>query len=171
MQKSLSSIIRTIPDFPKKGILFRDITPLLMNGPAFRKCIQQFKKATKTKVDYVVSVESRGFILGAALAYALGVGFVLVRKAGKLPHRKISATYKLEYGEACVEMHEDAIHKGSRVILIDDVLATGGTIGAAIDLVEKLGGKIQALHFLIELEALKGRKQLKKYNIHSLIRY
>lgn len=170
-EADLRSVIRSIPDFPKAGILFRDITPLLMDGALFHECIDRFKKLTLTKVDCVVSIESRGFIFGSALAYALGVGFVLVRKQGKLPHRKISASYKLEYGEACVEMHEDALRKGSRVVLIDDVLATGGTTRAAVDLIEKLGGKVEAIYFLIELEALKGRDRLQGHNVQSLIRY
>ncbi len=168
---NVRALIRSIPDFPKKGILFRDITPLLSDAKAFRYCIDHFKKLTRKKIDCVVSVESRGFIFGSALAYALGVGFVLVRKAGKLPHKKISATYKLEYGEACIEMHTDAIRPGSRVIVIDDVLATGGTVGATVNLIEKLGGNVEALYFLIELNALKGRRKLSGHKIHSLIRY
>ncbi len=167
----VKSLIRNIPDFPKKGILFRDITPLLTDAKAFRYCIDHFKKMTRKKIDCVVSVESRGFIFGSALAYALGVGFVLVRKAGKLPHKKISASYALEYGEASIEMHTDAIRPGSRVIVIDDVLATGGTVGATVNLIEKLGGKVEALYFLIELKALKGRRKLSGHKIHSLINY
>ncbi len=167
----VKSLIRTIPDFPKKGILFRDITPLLMDAKAFRYCIDYFKKLTRKKIDCVVSVESRGFIFGSALAYALGVGFVLVRKEGKLPHRKISASYALEYGNACIEMHEDALRPGSRVVVIDDVLATGGTVGATVDLIEKLGGKVEALYFLIELKALKGRQKLSGHKINSLVQY
>jgi adenine phosphoribosyltransferase len=170
-EERIKNIIRTIPDFPKKGILFRDITPLLADGEVFRLCIERFKAMTHGKVDCVVSIESRGFIFGSALAYALGVGFVLVRKEGKLPHHTVSASYSLEYGEARVEMHEDSIRRGSRVLLIDDVLATGGTMRAAVDLVEKLGGIVCGLYFLIELETLAGRNMLTGYNTHSLICY
>ena len=170
-EERIKQVIRNIPDFPKKGILFRDITPLLADGEVFRACIDRFKGMTRGKVDCVVSIESRGFIFGSALAYALGVGFVLVRKEGKLPHRTVSASYSLEYGEAKMEMHEDAILSGSRVLLIDDVLATGGTMRAAVDLVEQLGGTVDALYFLIELEALAGRGKLVGYNVHSLICY
>ncbi len=170
-QERIKHVIRTIPDFPKKGILFRDITPLLADKEMFRFCIDRFKTISEGGIDCVVSIESRGFIFGSALAYALGVGFVLVRKEGKLPHRTVSAGYSLEYGQAKVEMHEDSIRHGARVLLIDDVLATGGTMRAAIRLVEQLGGVVGGLYFLIELEALAGRKALAGYNAHSLIRY
>ncbi len=170
-EERLKKVIRTIPDFPKRGILFRDITPLLADKELFRFCIDRFKSISDEKIDYVVSIESRGFVFGSALAYALGVGFVLIRKEGKLPHRTVSAGYSLEYGEAKIEMHEDAIHQGSRVLIIDDVLATGGTMRAAVDLVERLSGSVNGLYFLIELEALAGRQKLAGYNVHSLIRY
>lgn len=163
--------IRSIPDFPKKGILFRDITPLLMDQRKFKDCIDYFVSFTKEKVDYVISIESRGFILGSALAYALPAGFVPIRKEGKLPHTKFQTSYELEYGSAVVEMHTDAIHQGSRVILIDDVLATGGTMKAAIELVSKFGANITGIYFLIELKDLGGREKLKGYPVHSLISY
>ena len=163
--------IRSIPDFPKKGILFRDITPLLIDQKKFRACVDYFVSFTKEKIDYVISIESRGFILGAALAYALPAGFVPIRKEGKLPHTKFQMSYELEYGSAVVEMHTDAIHQGSRVILIDDVLATGGTMKAAIELVSKFGAVVSGIYFLIELKDLNGRGKLKGYPIHSLISY
>ncbi len=163
--------IRTIPDFPKKGILFRDITPLLAHKTQFRDCVRYFAGLTKGKVDSVVSIESRGFIFGSALAYALGVGFVPIRKEGKLPHKKTSVSYDLEYGTSTVEIHQDAILPGSRVILIDDVLATGGTVLAATHLVNRLGGKIAGIYFLIELRGLKGRAKLKGYPVRSLMRF
>ncbi|MBI2093772.1 MAG: adenine phosphoribosyltransferase, partial [Candidatus Omnitrophica bacterium] len=125
----------------------------------------------KQKADYVISIESRGFILGSALAYALGIGFVPIRKEGKLPHRKLSTSYELEYGEAVVEIHEDAVKEGSKVILVDDVLATGGTMKAATELVSQLGAKILGIFFLIELRDLKGREKLKNFEVHSLVDY
>lgn len=163
--------IRAIPDFPKKGILFRDITPLLAHKTLFGDCVRHFAALTKGKVDAVVSIESRGFIFGSALAYALGVGFVPIRKAGKLPHKKTSISYDLEYGQATVEIHEDALASASRVILIDDVLATGGTVLAATRLVERLGGRIQGLYFLIELKELNGCAKLGGRKVHSLVQF
>ena len=170
-KQAIEEWIRTIPDFPKKGILFRDITPLLANREMFRKCIKDLAGRVKGKVDCVASIESRGFILGAALAYELGTGFVPIRKEGKLPYKTHSASYDLEYGQATIQVHADAIKKGSKVILIDDVLATGGTMLAAIKLVNKLGGDIQGIYFLIELLALKGREKLKDRTIVSLIQF
>ena len=167
----LKDAIRAIPDFPKKGILFRDITPLLNDPEKFRDCIDRFVSITKEKIDCVVSIESRGFIFGSALAYALGAGFVPIRKEGKLPHKKHTKSYDLEYGTASIEIHEDALAGGSKVILIDDVLATGGTVEASIHLVEKLGADIYGLYFLIDLPALKGRERLKKYPVHTLISF
>jgi adenine phosphoribosyltransferase len=163
--------IRSIPDFPKKGILFRDITPLLLHKAQFKKCIKRFVALSPKKVDYVISIESRGFIFGSALAYALGAGFVPIRKEGKLPYRKFQVAYDLEYGKAVVEIHADALKKNSRVIIVDDVLATGGTVKAAIHLVKKFGAKISGIYFLIELESLKGRRKLRGYPIHSLVTY
>lgn len=163
--------VRSIPDFPKKGVLFRDITPLLADKKMFKACIQALAKKIKGKVDVVASIESRGFIFGAALAYELGVGFVPIRKKGKLPFKTYTASYDLEYGKAEIEVHTDAICDGDRVILIDDVLATGGTMLAAIKLIKKLGGNIQSTVFLIELLFLKGRTKLKGYQVISLIKY
>ena len=169
--ESAKKSIRTIPDFPKKGVLFRDITPLLLDKKQFQTCIDHFKKLTKEKIDYVISIESRGFILGSALAYALGVGFVPIRKEGKLPHIKYQTAYDLEYGRAVVEIHADSLKPNSRVIIVDDVLATGGTVKAATELVEKLGAFIRGIYFLIELRDLNGRKKISRYPVHSLIQY
>ncbi|MBI3010560.1 MAG: adenine phosphoribosyltransferase [Candidatus Omnitrophica bacterium] len=169
--QEIKESIRTVSDFPKTGILFRDITPLLLDGKKFQSCIRHFEGLVKQKADYVISIESRGFILGSALAYALGIGFVPIRKEGKLPHRKLSTSYELEYGEAVVEIHEDAVKEGSKVILVDDVLATGGTMKAATELVSQLGAKILGIFFLIELRDLKGREKLKNFEVHSLVDY
>jgi adenine phosphoribosyltransferase len=169
---NLEKYIRNIPNFPKKGIIFRDITPLLKNPKAFNYVINNFaEKFGKQKVDYVVSAEARGFILGAALAYKLKAGFIPLRKPGKLPYKTIKQTFKTEYSVDAFEIHKDSIKKGSKVIIVDDVLATGGTASAAVKLVKKLGGKILGVLFLIELEALKGREKLKGENVYSLIKY
>jgi adenine phosphoribosyltransferase len=171
MLETLKESIRSIPDFPKKGVIFRDITPLLSHREKMRACIDHFVELTKGPVDYVISIESRGFIFGAALAYALGAGFVPIRKEGKLPYKKLSAQYDLEYGKAVMEIHADAIEKGARVVLIDDVLATGGTMAAAINLVQKFEGKIKGIYFLIELTFLPGREKLKGHPVEALIAY
>jgi adenine phosphoribosyltransferase len=164
--------IRSIPDFPKKGIVFRDITTLLKNKESFASAIDTMYEHHKgLRIDTVVSVESRGFILGAPLAYKLGAGFVPIRKPGKLPAEKVKQEYALEYGTDAIEMHKDAIAPGTRVLMHDDLLATGGTMVAACKLVEGLGGKVVGISFLIELAFLNGRKNLSAYNIHSLIRY
>jgi adenine phosphoribosyltransferase len=161
-----------VPDFPKKGIVFRDITTLLKNKGAFHRFIDLMVERYKNeRIDKVVGIESRGFIGGAALAYALGAGFVPIRKPGKLPADKIRQEYQLEYGTDAIEIHRDAIAKGERVILHDDLLATGGTILAACKLVEQLGGTIVGLSFLIELSFLQPRKRLSQYDIFSLIMY
>lgn len=167
----IRSSVRSIPDFPKKGILFRDITPLLADAALFGAVVDRFKAWSRGRVDAVVSIESRGFILGAALAYALGAGFVPVRKAGKLPHRTHRSSYELEYGTATVEIHVDALRPGARVIVLDDVLATGGTARAAVELVQKFEGRIAGVFFLIELDALRGRKKLAGYPVRSLLHY
>ncbi|VVB67698.1 Adenine phosphoribosyltransferase [Candidatus Norongarragalina meridionalis] len=168
----LSSHIRNVPDFPKKGIGFKDITTLLKDRAAFRDAIKQLSAPYRDKnVSVVVGIESRGFILGAAVAHELGVGFVPLRKPGKLPYKKIKQEYALEYGTDAIEIHEDAIAPGERVLLVDDLLATGGTAKAACDLIEKLGGKIVALAFLIELTFLKGREKLKGRDVMALIKY
>jgi len=168
----LKQRIREIPDFPKAGILFRDITPLLSDGRAFRDAIDYMgERYVDRKVDIVVGVEARGFIMGAALAYKLGAGNAIVRKPGKLPFKTNRTTYALEYGTDTLEIHQDAITPGQRVVLADDLLATGGTISAAADLVRQLGGEIVELAFLIELTDLKGRDRLKGLPVFSLIQY
>jgi len=168
----LESWIRDVPDFPKKGIIFRDITPLLGNAEAFRYTIDAMTEAYRGKgVEVVVAVEARGFFLGAPLAYNLGASFVPVRKAGKLPAALISAQYSLEYGFDSVEMHTDAHGHGQKVLLVDDLLATGGTMGATVELVERLGGEVVGIAFLVELTSLGGREKLKGYEITSLLQY
>ena len=169
---TLADQIRDIPDFPKQGILFKDITTLLQDGRGFRTAIDQLAERVRSyEVDLVVGMESRGFIFAAPIAYLLGVGFVPVRKLGKLPAATISVEYDLEYGTNTLEAHRDAIRPGQRVLIVDDVLATGGTVGATIDLVRQLGGKIAALAFLAELTFLNGRDRLHDYEIISLISY
>ncbi|HLC36072.1 MAG TPA: adenine phosphoribosyltransferase [archaeon] len=170
----LKEKIRTIPDFPKKGIMFKDITTLLQESHLLKKSIEGMKgfvKENNLEVNKVVCAESRGFIFGSILAYELNAGIVPLRKPGKLPYKKIRQEYELEYGMDSFEMHEDAIAKGEKILIVDDLLATGGTARAAIDLVEKLGGEIQGLMFLIELSFLNGRKKLKNYKTFSLIKY
>jgi len=169
---NLRRYIRSIPNFPKKGIVFRDITPLLKNPKAFNYAIKEFAKHfKKQKVDYVVSAEARGFILGAALAYKLKAGFVPLRKPGKLPYKTIKQSFKTEYSIDAFEVHNDSIKQGSRVIIVDDVLATGGTASAAVKLVKRLGGNVLGVLFLIELESLKGREKLDSERVISLIKY
>jgi adenine phosphoribosyltransferase len=164
--------IREIPDFPKAGILFRDITPLLSDGRAFRQAIDCIgERYLDRRVDIVVGVEARGFIMGSALAYKLGAGNVLVRKQGKLPYKTNRTTYALEYGTDTLEIHQDAIKPGQRVVVADDLLATGGTIAAAAELVRQLGGEIVELAFLIELIGLNGRERLKGLPVFSLLQY
>ena len=169
---ALRALIRDVPDFPKPGIIFKDITPLLKDHRAFRfACDQLAEKFEGLEVDQIVGIESRGFILSTAIAYRLHAGFVPVRKKGKLPAQKTRVSYQLEYGEDSLEMHVDAIQKGTRVIVVDDLLATGGTAQAAVQLVEKLGGSVLGLAFLVELAFLKGRDRFQNYPIHSLITY
>ena len=168
----LSALIRDIPDFPKKGILFKDITTLLQDGPAFRQSIDEIvEQVRRYQVDAVVGMESRGFIFGAPIAYRLGVGFVPVRKLGKLPGPTISTEYELEYGTNTLEMHADAITRVQRVLIVDDLLATGGTVGATVDLIHRLGGTVAAPAFLVELDFLNGRERLPDTDIISLIHY
>lgn len=170
--KDLKQYIRSIPDFPKKGILFRDITTLLNNGKKFKEVIDALAKRYKDKrIDAVIAIESRGFIFGAALAYKLGAAMIPVRKKGKLPHKTIKATYSLEYGEDTIEIHEDAFRSGANVLLIDDLLATGGTMSAVIDLVKKLKGEVVEIAFIIELADLKGRAKLKDFPVYSMVKY
>ncbi|HYC23819.1 MAG TPA: adenine phosphoribosyltransferase [Candidatus Bathyarchaeia archaeon] len=167
----LRSLIRDVPDFPKPGIIFKDITPLLADGPALRAAVDGLAEPFRGRVDTVLGVESRGFILGAAVAYALRVGLAIVRKPGKLPAAKRATTYELEYGSDSLEIHQDAIGHGHGVLLVDDLLATGGTAAAAIDLVRQLNGQLVACSFLIELSFLKGRDRLQPVPVHSLIQY
>lgn len=167
----LKSFIRDIPDYPKAGIVFKDMTTLWKDPSALKLSIDQLAEHCKGKgITKVVGAESRGFIIGTPLAYLLGAGFIPARKPGKLPARKISKKYALEYGEATIELHEDSISPGDNVLIADDLLATGGTSKAIIELVEKLGGKIIECVYVVELSFLKGREQL-KYPAHSLIRY
>ena len=167
----LRSYIRDIPDFPKPGILFRDITPLLADGKALRWTIDQLSERYQGTVDIVLGIESRGFIIGSALAYALGVGIAIVRKPGKLPGQTYSAQYELEYGTDILEIHRDAFGQKTRVLIVDDLLATGGTATAAIALVERLQGEIVECAVIIELGFLHGRERLAPRPVHSLIRY
>jgi adenine phosphoribosyltransferase len=168
---NLKSKIRRIPEF--KGVVFWDITPLLKDKDAFRECIKQMANHFRTKkIDLVASNEARGFIIGGALAYELGAGFVPVRKKGKLPSKVVNLTYSKEYESDTIEMHEDAVEPGQKVLLVDDLLATGGTIKANAELVERLGGKIVGMGFLVELGYLHGRENLgTKYDIFSLVNY
>ena len=172
MTTDLASKIRDIPDFPKPGILFKDITTLLKDGESFKAAVDGLlERIGKRDIDVVVGMESRGFIFGAPIAYNLGVGFVPVRKLGKLPAEVVSVEYDLEYGSATLEMHKDAIKAGARVLIVDDLLATGGTVAGTIELVKQLKGEIVGLAFLIELAALKGRDKLAGYQIATLISY
>src|SRR3990172_10308492 len=172
MDSDLRKYIRNVPDFPKEGIVFRDITTLLKNPIALKEVIQQLYELTKgLKIDKVVGIESRGFIFGAMLAERLNAGFVLLRKPGKLPAETEKELYDLEYGRDSIEIHKDAISPGDKVLIHDDLLATGGTAKAAIKLVEKLGGEVVQVLFLIELSFLKGREKLKGYNVKALVDY
>jgi len=168
----LQAIIRDVPDFPKKGIIFKDITTLLKDPRAFHDAVDTLIAAVRNKdFDLVIGIESRGFIFGSLIAYKLGKGFVPVRKRGKLPAQKKCITYSLEYGEDTLEIHEDAIHNGTNVLIADDLLATGGTAQAVAALVESLGGTVTSLAFLIELDFLKGRDKLTQYDIVSLLHF
>lgn len=168
----LRTLIRDVPDFPKKGILFKDICPLLQSPKAFSQAVDDFARRFKDRrVEVVVGIESRGFIFGAALAYKMGTAFVPVRKVGKLPSEVIQESYALEYGNSTVEMHRDAIVPGQRVLLVDDLLATGGTMSAAVNLVKRLGGEVIGTAFLVELTFLDGRKALSGQEVVSLIQY
>lgn len=170
--KDLRQLIRDIPDFPVEGILFRDITPLLANAQALARAIDGLcEPFVGQGIDVVAAVEARGFIFGAAVARALGAGFVPIRKKGKLPFETHSVSYGLEYGEDVVEVHTDAVAKGTKVLMVDDLLATGGTMAAACELIESLGGEIVGLTFLIELADLNGRQKLQEYDIHTVITY
>lgn len=168
----LRALIREVPDFPKPGILFYDITTLLKDADAFREVIDQMvAQIADTPVDLVVGMESRGFIFSAPMAYRLGAGFIPVRKLGKLPAETIEVEYALEYGTATLEIHRDAITAGQRVLIVDDLLATGGTVMGTIELVERLGGEVAGLSFMVELGALDGRRRLEQFAIHTLLSY
>lgn len=168
----LKGAIRDIPDFPKKGIVFKDITTLLADAKSYHRMIDLLAhRYIGQKIDQVVGVEARGFILGAALAYKLGTGITLVRKAGKLPYKTIRQTYELEYGTDTLEIHEDAFKPGDRVVVADDLLATGGTVAAVVALVEKLGAEVVECAFLTELEFLGGRKKLPDGKVFSLLKF
>jgi adenine phosphoribosyltransferase len=165
-----NKLIRDVPDFPKPGIIFKDITTLLQDGEAFHRAMNLImKKYLDAAIDKVVGIEARGFILGGVLAYKLGCGFVPARKPGKLPSRTIREEYILEYGSNVLEIHHDSIRKGDKVLIVDDLLATGGTALATAKLVETLGGEVAAIQFLVELGFLHGRDKLLKYPLHSLI--
>ena len=169
---NLKEKIRTVPLWPIKGVMFRDITTLLQDAAAFKEtCDMLYDRYREMRVEKVVAIDARGFIFGAVLAYKLNVGFVPVRKAGKLPYKTISESYTLEYGKSIVEMHIDAIKKGERVLVVDDLIATGGTISAATKLVEKLEGEIVECVFIVELPDLKGMDKIKKYNAFTLTEF
>ncbi len=168
----LEKAIKNIYDFPKPGIIFRDITSLIQNKTAFKKSVDLLvNKYSGKKIDKVVGVEARGFIFGAAIAHKIGAGFVPVRKKGKLPRKTISASYELEYGTDTLEIHEDAIEPGEKILIIDDLLATGGTVKAVTGLINTLKGKIQGIGFVIELVDLKGKEKLKGYPVFSLVKF
>lgn len=168
----LKQKIRSIPDFPQKGIVFRDITTLLRDGEAFRYSVDKIVEHCRgKKIDAVLGAEARGFIYGAAVAYRLGVGFIPVRKPGKLPYKTCEISYELEYGKNILQMHVDAVKKGDKILIVDDLVATGGTAKAKAQLVEKMGGEVVGLYFLVELEFLSPRKTLNGYDIFSLIKY
>jgi adenine phosphoribosyltransferase len=170
--EQLKAKIRDVPDFPEPGIVFKDIMPLLADPATLQETVDLLAEWIEPrKPDVIVGAEARGFMLGAALAHKLGCGFVAARRPGKLPWKTVSATYALEYGENSLELHADAITAGQRVLVHDDLLATGGTAAAICDLVEQLGGEIVGLAFVIELTFLEGRKHLEKYDVHSLIQY
>jgi len=169
---NFNDYIRNIPDFPKEGILFKDITPLLKDKKAFKSAIDAMAEEYKDmEIDYVVGIEARGFIIGTPMAYALDKGFIPVRKPGKLPHDKLTANYDLEYGSNELEIHKDAIDEGDKILLVDDLLATGGTTKASVDLIEELGGDIVGIAFLLELMDLNGREKIEGYDIFTLLQH
>jgi adenine phosphoribosyltransferase len=169
---SIKEKIRTIPNWPIDGVMFRDITTLIQDPAGLREsCDLLFDRYKEMDIDKVVGIDARGFIFGAVLAYKLNIGFVPVRKKGKLPYKTVEAAYSLEYGDSVVEMHEDAIDKGEKILIVDDLIATGGTIAAAVKLVETLGGDIVELAFIVELPDLKGREKIKGYSIFTLTEF
>jgi adenine phosphoribosyltransferase len=167
----LKKLIRDIPDFPKPGIIFRDITPLIADARGFAAVIDRIAEPYLGAADVVLGIESRGFIIGAPVAYRLGVGFAIARKPGKLPFRTVDESYELEYGSASIQVHQDAIAAGARVLIVDDLLATGGTAEAALRLVNRMSGRLVACAFIIELTELKGRERLAPIDCFSLIKY
>jgi len=168
----LKDLVRTIPDFPKPGIQFRDITTLIQDPWGFKQAIDRFVEHYRyTPIDAVVAIESRGFIIGGALAHHLNTGLAIVRKKGKLPYKTVRLEYALEYGTDCIEMHVDAIRPGQRCLVVDDLLATGGTCQASCQLIERMGGKVVGCAFIIELPELHGRRRLTQYDLHSLIEF
>lgn len=172
LELKAKQLVRDIPDFPTAGIIFKDITPILLDPLAFRECVKHFCEiANEMHPQIVVAIESRGFLFGAPMAVKMGLPLAVVRKLGKLPHKTISEEYALEYGTNTVEMHADAIHAGESALVVDDLLATGGTALATARLIERLGGKVVGFCFLIELSFLPGRHTLRGYNVHSLIEY
>lgn len=170
--KRVEDYVRSIPDFPEEGVLFRDITTVIQDADGFHLAIDEMKKKLEgIDFDVIAGAESRGFIFGAPLAYAMNKGLVLIRKKGKLPCETVSQEYDLEYGSAVIEMHKDSIKPGQKVVLVDDLMATGGTVDAAIKLVEQLGGEVVKIVFLMELAGLNGRERLKGYDVESVITY
>ena len=170
--KTVKDYITTIPDFPEKGIMFRDITSVLQDADGFKLAIDEYKKLLDgVDFDVIAGAESRGFIFGAPLAYLLNKPFVLIRKKGKLPRETVTKEYALEYGTAEIEMHKDAIKEGQKVVIIDDLIATGGTVKACCELVEELGGTVKKILFLLELKGLNGREVLKDYDVASVVQY
>ena len=170
--KKVEDYIRTIPDFPEEGIMFRDVTTVLQDADGFALAIDEMQRLlADTEFDVIVGAESRGFIFGAPLAYNMKKALVPVRKKGKLPCETVEATYELEYGTATIEMHKDSIKPGQKVVIVDDLIATGGTIEAAAKLVEELGGEVVKIVFLLELAGLEGRKRLSKYEVESVVTY
>lgn len=168
----LKSLIRDVPDFPKEGILFKDITTVLQDPNGLKEAIDRMQDALKdVEYDFVIGPESRGFIFGVPIAYNTNKGFIPVRKAGKLPYKTASKEYALEYGTATIEIHSDSIKKGDKVVIIDDLLATGGTSKAMVDLIEELGGEVVKLVYLIELDFLNGRNVLEGYNVESIVKF
>ncbi len=170
--KKVEDYIRTIPDFPEPGIMFRDVTTILQDAEGFKLAIDEMIKLLDgVDCDIIAGAESRGFVFGAPIAYALGKPFVLIRKKGKLPCETVEKTYDLEYGTATIEMHKDAVKSGQKVVIVDDLIATGGTIEAACSLVEELGGEVAKIIFLMELKGLNGRERLAKYDVASVVSY
>lgn len=168
----LRETIRTVPNWPIEGVMFRDLTTLMQDPAAFRaSCDILYERYKNMDIDKIVGIDARGFVFGAVLAYKMNVGFVPVRKKGKLPYKTITEEYTLEYGSAVVEMHQDAIKKGEKVLIVDDLIATGGTIAAAVNLVEKLGGKVIECAFIVELPDLRGREKIQKYKVFAVTEF